>query len=253
MRINPRILIVDDEQSVLKSVSRCFLDTPYEVFTAVSGNEALELLQQQGPVDLVISDFRMPGINGVEFLRQVMKRWPDTKRVILSAYTDSDILLSALNEGRVHRYVTKPWKNELLLEVVKALLDEKDVLCMVRQEVEALVQRNQVLASTNDQLQILLNELLKTVRSENSAQANPGGLAAHLSHEMQAIRLLSARELQILKCLAVGLRPKEIAQDLAINIKTVSTYKLRLYGKMGFKSEADLITFAIRHNLVLPQ
>jgi DNA-binding NarL/FixJ family response regulator len=252
MHNNPRILIVDDEQSVLSSVSRCFMDAPYEVFTAASGNEALELLQQQGAVDLVISDFRMPGINGVEFLRQVMKRWPDTKRVILSAYTDSDILLSALNEGRVHRYLTKPWKNELLLATVEALLNETDILFIVKQEVEALVQRNQILASTNDQLQNLLNELLKTVRVENSAQVTVTGGAAHLSDEMQALRLLSDRELQILKCLAIGQRPKEIAQDLGINIKTVSTYKLRLYGKMSFKSEVDLITFAIRHNLVLP-
>lgn len=240
------ILIVDDEPGVLSAVMRCFLDSAYEVLTASSGSEGLERLQQNGGVDLVISDFRMPGMNGVEFLQQVMKRWPDTKRVILSAYTDAEILLAAVNEGRVHRFLTKPWKNEMLLAEVDELLCEADALFVVRQEVEDLVQRNQMLASTNDQLQILLSELLKTVRAENSVQA----IAANLSDNMQATRSLSERELQILKRLAIGQRPKEIAQDLAINIKTVSTYKLRLYGKMGFKSEADLIAFSIRHNLI---
>lgn len=83
-----KILAVDDEQSVLHSIARCFLDTPYELLTALSGAQALELLEQHGPVDLVISDFRMPGMNGVEFLQRVMAGWPETKRMILSAYTD---------------------------------------------------------------------------------------------------------------------------------------------------------------------
>ena len=249
---NPRILVVDDEQSVLSAVSRCLLDTQFEILTASSGANGLEQLQIHGGVDLVISDFRMPGMNGVEFLQQVMKHWPDTKRVILSAYTDSEILLSAVNEGRVHRFLTKPWKNEILLAEIDELLRETDALFIVRQEVENLVQRNQVLASTNDQLHTLLNELLKAVRTENSVQQNVGTLAASVSEEVYALRSLSERELQILKCLAIGQRPKEIAQNLSINIKTVSTYKLRLYVKMGFRSEADLITFSIKHNLISP-
>ncbi len=248
----PRILIVDDEQSVISAVSRCFLDTNYEISTAISGAEGLDLLTARGPVDLIISDFRMPGMNGVDFLRQVMAKWPGIKRMILSAYTDSDILLSALNEGRVHRFVTKPWKNEELIAVVEELLGEVDVLDSVKHEVEGLVRRNQILAATNDQLRTLLTELLNTVRSENSARADITEMASDLSDELQILKKLSDREIQILKCLAIGQRPKEIAQDLAINIKTVSTYKQRLYGKMGFKSEADLIKFSIKHKLVLP-
>jgi DNA-binding NarL/FixJ family response regulator len=250
---NRRLLIVDDEQNVLSAVSRCLLDMPYQVLTASSGAEGLELLHQNNGVDLVISDFRMPGMNGVEFLQQVMKHWPETKRVILSAYTDSEILLSAVNEGRVHRFLTKPWKNELLLTEVNELLSETEALFIVRQEVEELVQRNQVLASTNDQLHTLLNDLLKAVRTENTAQLNVGTLAARTSEEILALKSLSERELQILKRLAIGQRPKEISQDLAISIKTVSTYKLRLYGKMCFRSEADLITFSIKHNLITRQ
>lgn len=244
------ILVVDDEPGVLSAVSRCLLDTPYTVLTASSGFEGLEMLHQNGGVDLVISDFRMPGMNGVEFLQQVMKQWPDTRRVILSAYTDSEILLAALNEGRVHRFLTKPWKNELLLAEIDGLLREIDELFRVRQEVEELVHRNQILAKTNDQLNALLNELLKAVRTENSAQQNPSVFATSIAEEVETLRSLSGRELQILKCLANGQRPKEIAQNLSLSIKTVSTYKLRLYTKMGFTSEASLIRFSLKHKLI---
>lgn len=246
-----KLLIVDDEQSVLSAVSRCLLESPYRVLTAASAAEGLALLQTTGGVDLVIADFRMPGMNGVAFLQQVMKSWPDTRRVILSAYTDTEILLSAVNEGRVHRFLTKPWKNTELLATIEELLQETDQLAAVRHEVEELVQRNQVLASTNDQLQILLNELLKTVRSENAAHLLIDERAADASTRLQALKTLSDRELQILKRIAVGQRPKEIAQDLAISIKTVSTYKLRLFDKMSFRNDADLITFANRHNLTM--
>lgn len=240
-----RLLIVDDEPNVLSAVSRCFLDTPYDVFTALSGHAGLQLLQQHGGAELIISDYRMPGMNGVEFLQQAVRQWPDSKRILLSAYPDTDILLTALNQGLAHRFITKPWDNQQLTCVVNELLNEIDILTSVRQEVEELVKRNQILASTNDQLQALLNDLLKAVRSENAVTP-----AADNTRQLQMLNILSDRERQILQRLASGQRPKEIAQDLGISIKTVSTYKFRLFEKMGFSSEAALITFAIKHTLL---
>lgn len=250
MSAHPRIIIVDDEQSVLSAVSRCFMDSDYQIFTALSGESALEILSDTDGVELVISDFRMPGMNGVVLLQHVMKRWPRSKRMILSAYSDSDILLSAVNEGRVHRFLTKPWKNEELIDVVDKLLAENDALNAVKQEVEALVQRNRTLASANTHLQALLNELLETVRSENSIAKEEAISPPAPQSDSNPIKSLSERELQILKYLAAGKRPKEISQDLGINIKTVSTYKLRLFEKMGFRNDSDLITFAIRQHLI---
>lgn len=249
-----RILIVDDEPGVLSAVSRCLLDTPHEVRTAASGHEALALLHEQ-PADLIVSDFRMPGMDGAAFLQQVMKLWPDTKRIILSAYTDSAILLAAVNEGRVHRFLTKPWQNETLLAAVDELLHETDVLNTVRQEVEELVKRNQVLAATNDQLQTLLNGLLQAVRTENAIPATP---EHHQGTQQDAtavaiLKTLSGRERQILERIASGQRPKEIAANLNISIKTVCTYKARLFDKMGFANEAALITFAVKHSRLLQQ
>lgn len=247
-----QILVVDDEESVLNAVSRCFIYTPLQVVTASSAQSALELLNSGVQVSLIISDYRMPSMNGVELLHQVMQRWPSIKRVILSAYPDTDVLLAAVNEGRVHRFLTKPWNNELLLATVQALLNEADALDLVKQEVEELVRRNKLLASTNQHLTELLNNLLQTVRGESPPHA-PQNIPSSADTELVSKELhqnLSPRECQILKALASGQKPKEIAHDLGISVKTVSTYKLRLSEKMGFSSDAALISYALTHRMI---
>lgn len=245
-----QLLVVDDEQSVLSAVSRCFLDTPLQVITVDNPKTALDLLHNGLQVALVISDYRMPGMNGVEFLQQVMQNWPHTKRVILSAYPDAGVLLSAVNEGRVHYFLPKPWSNGELRSVVQQLLQEVDVLKNVRQEVEELVQRNKLLASTNQQLTQLLNNLLQIVRGDETDRAIqlPSLLTETVSTATH--QHLSSREFQIFKALAAGQKPKEIAHDLGISVKTVSTYKLRLCEKMGFLSDAALISYALTHRII---
>jgi DNA-binding NarL/FixJ family response regulator len=243
----PQILVVDDEPNVLHAVSRCFHDTSLQVLTAASAAEALELLKNGLQVSLIISDYRMPGMNGVAFLQQVMQRWPDVKRVILSAYPDTEVLLAAVNEGRVDRFITKPWKNDQLQLTIQELLEEKDLLASVRAEVIDLVRRNKVLASTNQQLSAFLNNLLQTVRGDSSAVSPALSSSAT---DAACHQHLSPRECQILKALATGQKPKEIAHDLGISVKTVSTYKLRLCEKMGFSSDAALITYALTHRII---
>ena len=109
-----RILCVDDEQNVLRSLTRLFLDDPYEILTAASGAEGLLILDQTGTVPVVISDYRMPGMNGVEFLSEVRKWWPETVRIVLSGYADTGAIVSAINEGQIYRFVAKPWNEDEL-------------------------------------------------------------------------------------------------------------------------------------------
>lgn len=250
MEVPARILIVDDEPGVIAALERCFSDAPYRLLTAASAVEGLALLRQQGGCALVISDYRMPGMDGVTFLQQVMRHWPAAGRMILSAYTDAEILLAAVNQGRVHRFLTKPWKNDTLLTEVAALLQEIDSLDAVRREVEALVRRNELLAATNLQLQQLLDNLLKAVRSQYGAGKIPADAApAFPSPCSGQLAGLSGREQQVLARMAAGRRPKETAQELGISIKTVSTYKQRLAEKLGCRSDAELIACALRHRL----
>ncbi len=116
-----RVLLVDDEESILRALRRLLRGQPYEVVTAGGAEEALRILEKE-PAHLVMSDHRMPGTTGVEFLREVRRRWPDTIRIILSGYTEVKAIIDAINDGEVYKYLTKPWnEEEIKLHLVRAL------------------------------------------------------------------------------------------------------------------------------------
>ncbi len=117
-----RILLVDDERNVLRSLQRTFLDEDYEILTACSGSEGLSILESVSPVQVIISDYRMPEMNGVDFLREVCKKWPDTVRIVLSGYADTVSIVSAINDGEIYKFIPKPWNDdELKVAIANAL------------------------------------------------------------------------------------------------------------------------------------
>jgi putative nucleotidyltransferase with HDIG domain len=146
----PRLLIVDDETSILSAIKRVFRSQGYEVLTASSGKEGLALLEQE-PVDLIISDMRMPEMDGAEFLGQVFIRWPGTKRILLTGYSDAEATIAAINRGKIWRYIAKPWNDDDLLVTVQQALAHS-----------ALMRENARL----NELTRLQNEELKTLNAE---------------------------------------------------------------------------------------
>lgn len=114
MNMIATILVVDDEPNVLRSLKRLLFGTDYNVLTAASGEEALTLFGAQD-IHLVISDYRMPGMNGVEFLSQVKKLHPETIRIVLSGYADAHAIVEAINDGEVYKFIAKPWNDQDLL------------------------------------------------------------------------------------------------------------------------------------------
>ena len=117
-----KILCVDDEPNVLKSLTRLFMDEDYEIFTAASGEEGLAFLAEHWDIQVVISDYRMPGMNGVDFLKAVYEGWPDTIRIVLSGYADTASVVAAINEGQIYKFIGKPWKDdELKTTISKAI------------------------------------------------------------------------------------------------------------------------------------
>ncbi len=116
-----RLLFVDDEELILRSVERMFRDAGYTILTAKSGQEGLSILEAGPPVHVVVSDYRMPGMSGVEFLQAVARRWPETVRIVLSGYADTPAVIGAINEGGIYKFISKPWKDdELRLAVANA-------------------------------------------------------------------------------------------------------------------------------------
>jgi len=114
---------VDDERNVLRSIERLFLDDGYEILTATSGEEGLDILQRGAPLHIVISDYRMPGMSGVDFLKEVCERWPDTVRIVLSGYADTVAVVSAINEGQIYKFIPKPWNDDELKVTVSNAVD----------------------------------------------------------------------------------------------------------------------------------
>ncbi|ROL70808.1 HD domain-containing phosphohydrolase [Pseudomonas vranovensis] len=117
----PLVLLVDDETSILNSLRRLLRSQPYEVLLAESGAQALEVLEQR-PVSLVISDARMPGMDGATLLAHIHQRYPATLRILLTGYADMDTIAKAINDGQIHRYISKPWNDEELLVTLRQVL-----------------------------------------------------------------------------------------------------------------------------------
>jgi putative nucleotidyltransferase with HDIG domain len=115
------LLFVDDESSILSSLKRLFRPQGYKILTAGSGTEGLAVLEKES-VDLVVSDMRMPEMDGAQFLEQVRGRWPNTLRILLTGYADVSSTVAAINRGEIYRYISKPWDdNEIVLTVRDAL------------------------------------------------------------------------------------------------------------------------------------
>jgi len=104
------ILIVDDEKSILKSATRILIDDDYLILTALNGEKGLSILESR-EVDLVVSDQRMPGMSGLEFLKEVRAKYPDILTIMLTAYADADTAITAINEAGVFKFILKPWND----------------------------------------------------------------------------------------------------------------------------------------------
>lgn len=115
------ILVVDDQPMVLSSLKKLLSQAPYLVLTAASAHEALDQLERH-KVEVVISDERMPGMPGSEFLSIVRERWPETVRIILTGYASVESAIRAINEGEIFRFLTKPCTSHELHAAVRAAL-----------------------------------------------------------------------------------------------------------------------------------
>jgi response regulator RpfG family c-di-GMP phosphodiesterase len=119
----PHVLCVDDEQNTLHALNR-ELRRSYSVTMALGGEEGLTAIRKEGPFDVIISDMRMPGMDGAEFLRKAREEDPDSVRMLLTGYADVDSVMAAVNEGYIFRFITKPWDTEVLLGAVAAAAEQ---------------------------------------------------------------------------------------------------------------------------------
>ena len=146
------LLFVDDELNILKTLKRLFRIANYNVHLAESGEAGLAVLRQH-PIDLIISDMRMPYMNGAEFLAQVAQNWPDTVRILLTGYAEIESTIAAVNNGKIYCYCSKPWEDNELIILVKNALEQKQLREHRLQLFEIVNRQNRQLKELNASLE----------------------------------------------------------------------------------------------------
>jgi DNA-binding NarL/FixJ family response regulator len=210
-----RIILVDDHPMMRDGLRFTIHAQPDMQVVAEAGNgvAALEMVKLHKP-DLVLMDISMPGDNGLEVSRRLRSEFPDIKIIIMSGLADEDYVSQAIKSS-LNGYLLKANAPQELISAIRAVMSGHTFLSP---------------------------EITTAVM----------GVYKGLIHEKESASqsLLSARELQVLKLIAEGLRAKEIADRLNIGVKTVDTYRARLMTKLNCGSTAELVRYAIREKIV---
>ncbi|MEE8431482.1 MAG: response regulator [Candidatus Desulfatibia sp.] len=121
------VIVVDDEPAIRDMLTQALSQEPYEVLCADSAEEALNIIAQE-PVDVILSDDKMPGMSGTEFLAIVRRQYPDTIRMILTGHASLESAIHAINEGEIYRFFTKPCNMVDLMVTIRQALQHKDLM-----------------------------------------------------------------------------------------------------------------------------
>ena len=165
-KTQPSILFVDDEILILKSLERLFEDEGYLLFKATGGEEALEFLTKQ-KVTLIVSDYRMPQMDGVTFLEKASAICPDALRIMLTGYADMEAIIKSINYGQVFRFISKPWDEEELKALIRNCIQHYNILEENKYLNEISKTQNDELKNLNQQLQQSLDERAKEIQEKN--------------------------------------------------------------------------------------
>ncbi len=158
------VLFVDDEVNILRAVQRLMRNESCQVVTASRGAEALEVLEKQ-PIQVIVTDQRMPEMSGVDLLSAIRERHPDMVRMMLTGYTEMNVAVDAINRGEIYRLITKPWNDEELKATLRQAFDHHDL----KNEIRRL---NQVTREQNLKLQDMNRNLEGKVRERTKQLAD---------------------------------------------------------------------------------
>ncbi|MEQ6341828.1 MAG: response regulator [Gammaproteobacteria bacterium] len=211
----PTLLLVDDEENILSSLRRLFRPLGYRILTAQSGVQGMEVMAKE-TVDLIISDMRMPEMDGAKFLSEVAKQWPDTVRILLTGYSDLTSTITAVNQGRIYCYLSKPWEDDDIKTTVKNALERKflehekqrleeltrkqnEELREFNTNLEKMVQaRTAEIQQTADMLDLAFNELRRSYVTAipvfaNLVEMREGSAAGHGRRVAEQARALAQK------------------------------------------------------------
>jgi response regulator RpfG family c-di-GMP phosphodiesterase len=161
------VLCVDDEENILHALSRVFRKEGCRLITAADGACGLKLLEQNKDVQLVISDQRMPGMSGTEFLAIVRERYPEIIRIVLTGYTEVDAITDAINKGHIYKFILKPWNDQNLVLDIRQCLDQYDLRKANSDLHMKILQQNEELKTINENLESIVKERTEELNLKN--------------------------------------------------------------------------------------
>lgn len=230
------LLFVDDEENILRALARLFHRTGHEIVLARNGAEALRVLQER-PVSLILSDQRMPGMSGTELLARARDLQPEAVRIILTGYADAKAAMDAINDGRVYRFLPKPWDDRALLEVVEEALADLDLKRENARLQEQVRRQNEE-----------LRELNATLERRVLERTNELQMALKLSEELNDN--LRKQNLATIKAFASLLDLR--SQALGAHCRRVAALIPGIYGRLGVRDRAavqDAVVAALLHDI----
>lgn len=208
------VLLVDDHEVVRLGLMTLLEDIPWVNIVGEAGSaaEAIAEVDAWRP-DVVVMDIRMPGESGIDACREIRQRWPETKVIMLTSYTDDDLIFQALQAG-ANGYVLKQVGNRPLIDALKAV-----------REGQALLDPG------------VTQRVIERVRQHE------------MENQAAAFKDLTARELEVLAEVATGKSNNEIAEALTVSEKTVRNHVSTILSKLGFSNRIEAATYAVRNNI----
>ncbi len=235
-----QVLFVDDEPNIIRALRRLVVDEEFETLTANSGEEGLERVAESKNLGLIVSDQRMPGMGGAEFLEKARASVPDTLRIILTGYADLQATMDAINKGGAYRYITKPWDDDELLQVIRDAVARYSLSAENKRLTKLVNQQNEELKDWNANLKKRVLEQTGNIAKKNEELAESNTrLQQVFSHTIHAFSsLIELRDKDVkdhsrnVADLAAG-----IAQDLGLEKAAINTIRtaalLHDIGKIG--------------------
>ncbi len=191
LKFEHTLLLVDDEKAITRSLNRLFRKEGYQILTADSGSEGLEILKQNDKqVSMIISDQRMPVMNGAQFLEKAKGICPEAVRYLLTGYSDMEAVIQAVNKGEIHRYLTKPWNDEDLVLQVRQSLEHYELIADNRRLTELTVEQNAKLSELNKNLERKVEERTRQIIEQNQRLEKVNRMLE--ASFMDSIRLLAS-------------------------------------------------------------
>jgi response regulator RpfG family c-di-GMP phosphodiesterase len=161
------VLLVDDEENILKALQRLLMDEDFTIETATSGEAGLEKLKALDNVGLIVSDQRMPGMNGAEFLGHSQKLAPLALRILLTGYSDINATIDAINMGGAYRYLSKPWNDDELVSTIRDAVNRYTLIAENKRLNEIIIKQNAELQEWNTNLKERVLQQTTAIRKKS--------------------------------------------------------------------------------------